>query len=181
VKDLLSAFYHGHPSASDPVALRKCERSLRQKGLVPSALNFWSAFVRRTYRSADEVLSVIRAIAPQLQEAERRNFRGRDLTRWFAVISEVRHAATHFNLTISREKWSVLGPDGQKLAEELFSGVRQGGAYELRPTPREASEALSFLAEYGYAAFKALCIAGGHDWRIFRDDGEDPMSLLNPS
>jgi hypothetical protein len=169
LKDLVTAYYHAHPTVADPAALRKRERRLRQKGLDPSDLNFWSTFVRLEYRSADNVLGVLRQVAPQLVEAEHKNNRVCDLTRWFAVVSELRHAVTHSsNLTIPKEKWSPLGLDGQKLAEEMFSGVQQGGAYELQPTPKQANEALCRFAEYGYAAFKALCIAGCHEWHILR-------------
>jgi hypothetical protein len=181
VKDLLAAFYHAHSTTADPALLRGHGRSLQQKGLDSSTLEFWSALVRREYRSPDDVLRVVRQIAPQLVEAENKNNRACDLTKWFTVVSEFRHAVTHSNLTISTERWSALGRDGQALAEELFEGIREGGAYELRPTPKEAGEALCRLAEYGYAVFKALCIAGGHDWRIFPDDGDDLRSLLKSS
>jgi hypothetical protein len=168
LKDLLAAFYHAHPDTADPTALRKHESSLQQKAPAQSEPDFWSTFVREKYRSADDVLRVLRRIAPQFVEAEHKNNRARDLTKWFAVVTKLRHVTTHSNLTIRKAEWGALSVDEQKLTKELFSGVQRGGAYELRPTVKQANDTLSRFAEYGYAAFKALCLAGGHDWRIFK-------------
>ena len=54
LKDLLAAYYILKPEAADAASLKKETPFLQRKGLEPSQAAFWSAFVRRKYRSAKE-------------------------------------------------------------------------------------------------------------------------------
>ena len=171
VKDLLAAYYVANPSAVDPFASKKARQRLGQGGGSHDPSAFWSTYVRDFYRSADDVLVEIRRISPQLEDAEARNNCSRDVVSWFVVVSEVRHAVVHSNLTITTRRWDEW-PAGRRLqVGTLFSGSHGPGGFELRPTVRQATEALTGLAEYGYAAFKALSIAGQAEWRIFPEQG----------
>lgn len=172
VKDLLAAYFLAVPLAADPRVFSKAEKSLRKAGHRPGSPEFWNSFVRRQYRSADTVLAEIRRIASQLEEAEQHNSYQRDLVSWFAVVSEVRHAVVHSNLTLATPRWASMPTDLQLLTEALFSGMQGPNGFELRPSVKQATEALRGLVEYGYAAFKALSIAGQTEWRIFPQQGE---------
>lgn len=172
LKDLLAAHYLAVPSAPDTDELRRREPKLNRAGHNRGELEFWRVYVRRVYRSAEDVLAEIRRIAPQLTDAEQRNNYPRDVASWFAVVSEVRHAVVHSNLTISGGRGADWSPPLQRLASTLFSGTHCSSGFELRPTVKEATEALAGLVEYGYAAFKALSIAAGSEWRVFPKQGE---------
>lgn len=171
VKDLLAAHYFAVPSAADPAALMKQELSLNRAGYHRGEAGFWTMYVRRRYKSADKTLAEIRRIAPQLEEAERRNNYPRDVASWFAVVSEVRHAVVHSNLAIATRSWAAWPPDLQKLAQALFTGTHGPNGFELRPSVKQATDALTGLVEYGYAAFKALSLAAQTEWRVFPKQG----------
>jgi len=172
VKGLLAAYLLTVPSAADPDVLNKEQKSLKKDGYHPGNPEFWSMYVRRQYRSADTALAEIRRIAPQLEEAEQRNSYQRDLVSWFAVVSEVRHAVVHSNLTLATRRWASMPTDCQLLTEALFSGIHGPNGFELRPSVKQATQALRGLVEYGYAAFKALSIVGQTEWHIFPQQGE---------
>lgn len=172
VKDLLAAHYLAVPSAADFESLRKTEQRLARAGLRRDSLEFWSTYVRRCYKSADKVMTEIRRVAPKLGEAEVSNSRDRDLVVWFAALSEARHAVVHSDLVIAQRRWANLPEDQRAVVLESFSGTRVEHGVELRPTVRQATEALTGLVEYGYAAFKALSIAAGAEWRVFPNQGE---------
>jgi hypothetical protein len=171
LKDLLAAHYLAIPSAPDADELRKQEPKLNRAGHHRGEMEFWKIYVRRHHRSAKDVLAEVRRIAPQLIDAEQRNNYPRDVVSWFAVVSEVRNAVVHFNLTISKGCLAGWTPQLRQLASTLFSGTHGSAGFELRPTVKEASEALTGLVEYGYAVFKALSIAAGSEWRVFPKQG----------
>jgi hypothetical protein len=173
LKDLLATHYLAVPATPDADELRKQEPKLKRAGHHRGELEFWKIYVRRLYRSAEDVLAEVRRIAPQLTDAEQRNNYPRDVASWFTVISELRHAVVHSNLTISRGRWAGWTPQLQQLASTLFSGTHGSAGFELRPTVKEATEALTGLVEYGYAVFKALSIAVGSEWRVFPKQGEE--------
>lgn len=171
LKDLLAAHYMAVPSTPEADELRKQEPKLNQAGHHRGELEFWKMYVRRLYRSANDVLSEVRRIAPALIDAEQSNNYPRDMTSWFAVVLEVRHAVVHSNLTISSGCLAGWTSQLRQLTSTLFSGTHSSAGFELRPTVKEASEALKGLVEYGYAVFKALSIAAGAEWRVFPKQG----------
>lgn len=172
LKGLLAAHYLAIPSAADPVALRKEEPRLNRAGHHRGEAAFWSVYVRRLYRSADDALAEIRRVAPQLEKAEQQNNYPRDVASWFAVVSEIRHAVVHSNLTIAMRRWAGWPMDRQQLAQDLFAGSHGPNGFELRLSVKQATEVLTGLVEYGYAAFKALSLAAQTEWRVFPKQGE---------
>jgi hypothetical protein len=172
VKDLLAAYYLANPLAVDPAAPKNARQFLNRAGHSRRSSAFWSTYVRDGYRSADRVLAEIRRISPQLEDAEKRNNCHRDVVGWFAVVSEVRHAVVHSNLIIAKRTWDEWSDDRRLQTETLFSGTSGPRGFELRPSIKQATEALTGLAEYGYAAFKALSIAGQTEWLVFPEQSE---------
>ena len=172
VKDLLAAYCLAVPSAVDPNPTKKARKFLEKPGEDHGSLEFWSRYVRCFYKSADKALDEIRRISPQLEDAETRNNRDRDVVSWFAVVSEVRHAVVHSDLTIVKRLWDEWPEDRRLLAKILFSGIHGPRGFELRPSVKQATETLTGLVEYGYAAFKALSLAGQTEWSIFPEQGE---------
>ena len=172
VKDLLVDYYLAVPSSVKADRLSKEEQNLKKKGLMRGSREFWSTYVRRNFKSADKALDEIRRVARQLEEAEQHNSYRRDLIKWFTLVSEVRHAVVHSNLTIVKSRWDSLTSDPRFVPDVFFSGVLGTTGYELRPSVEQATNALTGLLEYGYAAFKALSIAGQTDWCVFPQQGQ---------
>jgi hypothetical protein len=170
LKDLLAAYYLANPSDVVATDFKRCAQSLQKSGLSSSSFDFWSRFVR-SYRSADAVLAVLRTLAATLVAAETDNSYREDLRPWLKVVAEARHAVTHSNLVISRLKWDRLAPQERAILEQLVAGTLTPDGFVLRPTVKQASAILARFVEYGYAAYKALCIREGRDWRLFEGQG----------
>jgi hypothetical protein len=95
-----------------------------------------------------------------------KNNRSINLRDWYSAVSEVRHAATHSDFVIKRDRIRSLNPTVEKTLRERFDGSDEKGAYVLTPTREQAHAAIVCFAEYGYLIFKSAGHIVGFNWKI---------------
>lgn len=163
LKDILAIHLHGQPANADQKALKKNSSRLKKSGLGPSDVEYWRMFVRLAYRSGPEVLEFLRRLVPEIERGEQHNNRAINLSDWFRVVSEVRHATTHSNLVIKSAQARDLSRTQRELLEQSFPGRLLANGYQVDVTPPAAETAFKLFAEYGFLVLKSLSIARGYD------------------
>jgi len=128
----------------------------RGKSLNPTSFDYWIEFINHSYKKNDEILTLLRKITPELDKLERQNNRALDLTVWYCVLTEVRHAITHSNLLIKNQKMNNWSQSERYILSGQINGVFNQYGYMLNPTMKNAKDILSLFAEYGFIIFKCL-------------------------
>lgn len=165
--DLLAAFLWAFPQLADASKGRKIESKLKASGLTLNQPEFWRQFVRILYGNSFSTLEIIRSHSPLVAQVEKANNRVLDLTIWHLVAAEVRHAATHSNMVILRnrtEKWTTAH---FAMVEKLFGATSTSEGLEVHPNRKSAEHALKLFAEYAYGLFKGLSQVGGYSSDVF--------------
>jgi len=136
----------------------------QKKGLSSTTFQYWRDFIDRCYKANTKILELLRTIAPDIQKVEKKNNRAIDLTQWFEVATEVRHAVTHSSSLIKNEKMYNWTPNARLLLTNHFHGTYRQGGYILYSTMANAKECLTILAEYAYTIYKNLSELNSYDW-----------------
>ncbi len=150
-------------------ALLHAKPSLTKK--IPASvsapnINYWKDFVRNEYRRNDELFKYLRKVAPNLAAVEQNNNRIIDLTDWYSVIAEVRHATTHAGFVIKNPKFQQMSVSQQAILNDYFVDGSAESGYVLKADVDNVYENLRLLAEYGFAIFKSLSQEQGYIWDI---------------
>lgn len=165
LKGISASYIYKNPDSVNQSLFTKHSKSLINSELKKNSLEYWNKFVRLSYRSGKDALNFLRKEAPSLSEWEKQNNRNNNLTVWFKIVSEVRHATTHSNLLIDNAKLSSLPNTEVILMNKYFPGIRTKNGYELRITQKSAETALIFFGEYAFLLFKCLSIKNGYNWQ----------------
>jgi len=91
------------------------------KKISPDNFQYWRDFLQRNYNNSIKIFKLLRAISPNIKNAEKHNNRAIDLTKWFDVTSEVRHAVTHSNSIIKNDRMLNWAPDEKLLSWILYT------------------------------------------------------------
>lgn len=121
----------------------------------------WTKFVKYAYKN--KFFRLIRTITPELKTVEKQNNQSIDLTVWYTVITEVRHAVTHFNRLIKNCRIRKWQPNHHALLANQINVVCDQHGYALNPTIKNARDILILFAEYGFAIFKCLSELENYD------------------
>jgi hypothetical protein len=130
-------------------------------------------------RSSKDLMNLLRAVAPLLPKVESHNNRKIDLSVWLAVLTEVRHAITHSDFAIKNERIAKWPHEKTTLLAEAFPGNSNSKGYALHLSSKDAEDAITLLAEYGFAIFKALSCSFGQDWRSALENKHLPISIVD--
>jgi hypothetical protein len=149
IKDITAFSLYENSEFADRDKLCKFKKKFNEQLPEHLEINSWKEFVRYSYKIS-ELLNIIRKITPELKKAEKNNNRNIDLTEWFKVISEVRHAVTHSGMLIKKNKLTKI--DYQFLVR-LFHGKDTNDGYLLEPSTKDAEHNLVSLAEYSISNF----------------------------
>jgi hypothetical protein len=136
--------------------------------------------VRWAYHDNKEILKFIRGLAPELIETERRNNRCIDLTEWYAVATEVRHAVTHSDMIIKSHRIRSWSGRRSEILARFFPGAKADGDYALKLGRTDAETNLCLFAEYAFTAFKSLSKSKSYNWRIFTEEIQSEWSQQPP-
>ena len=168
LKDITACYLRIHKINKDLVEanLRNYNSYLRKHSKIISHTTFqyWRVFLQRYYRNISSILELLRVIAPNIKDAEQHNNRAIDLTTWFDVTSEVRHAVTHSNLIIKKDRMTNWEPGKKLLLTEYFHGAYTQKDYILHPEKKDAEECLTYFLEYAYTIYKELSTLNNYDW-----------------
>jgi hypothetical protein len=170
VKDLAACYLYNNQDQVQLKKIRKHMNILKKNNYDPKNLDYWQSFVRLAYRKTEDLLGYFRILSSEVEEFEKKNNRAFDLTEWYAVVAEARHAATHSNGIIKRLRTEGWISERLKLLERFISGVEVDSGYRMNPTFEETNQNLVIFSEYGFALFKALSKAKGYDWNILKKD-----------
>ncbi|MDP3014097.1 MAG: hypothetical protein Q8M92_07650 [Candidatus Subteraquimicrobiales bacterium] len=170
--DIVATFLANNVDKADSKKLGKARTPI-------DTLEDWKQFVRKSYRGKQnkEIFKYFRDLAPDLTKAEKHNNRQVDLSEWYSVVTEVRHAATHSNLVIKSVR--ITGWPKKRIAilNKFFPGELEGTGYILHLNRKNAEETLRGFAEYAFIIFKCLSNSVGYDWQIFKDTQRDKKNL----
>lgn len=167
LKDITAVYLYNHPDSADEDALKENASKLKKSGLEQSDIEYWKIFVRLTYRSGAKTLEYLRKLAPEIDGAERHNNRAIDMSAWFEVVSEVRHATTHADLLIKSTRTNSFSKKEDSLLKQYFPGNPVDVGYKLELNRKTAEMAFNFFSEYTFLVFKYLSIKQGYDWQEF--------------
>jgi hypothetical protein len=167
LKDITAVYLYNQPDNADKDALKKNASKLKKSDLKPSDIEYWKKFVRLTYRNGTKMLEYLRQLVPEIGEAEQHNNRAIDISAWFEVVSEVRHATTHTDLLIKSTRISSFSKTEDGLLRQYFPGNAVDVGYKLELNRKTAEKALNFFAEYAFLIFKYLSIKQGYNWQKF--------------
>lgn len=168
LKDITAAFLHINSQYADTEKLTKSNSKLKKLSLEPTDIEYWKNFIRLNYRKNIDLLKFLREIAPELKEAEKQNNYAIDLTEWYTVVTEVRHAATHSNMLIKSRKMLSWSPGTHQLLTHFFPGKNTAGCYTLELSRKDAETSLRLFAEYAFAVFKCLSKLENYDWKVLK-------------
>jgi hypothetical protein len=166
LKDITATYVFIHREHADAEKLEKLDPMLRKELLEPTDVEYWKEFIRKAYSKNVDLLKFLRKIAPELDEVEKRNSRNIDLTEWYVVVTEVRHAATHSNMLIKSEKMRSWSQERHELLNHFFPGTYIDGNYRLEPGRKDAETNLVLFAEYAFGVFKSLSKVQHYEWNI---------------
>ena len=173
IKNLAAYYLHRHQDEAQPEKIKKCKRNLEKNNCDPKDFDYWQRFVRLAYRKNEELLGYFRILSPEVEKAEKKNNRDVDLTEWFAIVGEARHAITHSNGIIKKSRIQVLTSGRLELLKRYISGVETELGYKMNPSFKETNQNLVVFSEYGFVLFKALSSAKGYNWNILKKDQRD--------
>jgi len=175
LKDVTATYLWKHPEYADSKELVRQFSRLEKSKLERNDVEYWKKFVRLAYRDHVDLLKYLRRLAPELSEAEQRNNRVIDLSAWFAVLSEVRHATTHSNLLIKPARMRSWSEGKRGLLTRYFPGKATNAGYELCLGRQDAKTACELLGEYAFAILKCLSKRQNYEWTmLLRSSGESP-------
>lgn len=166
LKDITAAYLHHHPHYADADKLKKNTPALAKSTLKADDIEYWKNFIRLAYRKNDVLLEYLRELAPELKQAEQHNNRGINISDWYSVASEVRHATTHSDLVIKPQRMSAFLQDKHDLLSNYFPGTSTQTGYQLKLGRKDAEKALQLFAEYAFAVFKYLSKMQHYDWEV---------------
>lgn len=165
LKDITAVYLYNHSNSVDEDALKKNASTLKKSCLEPSDIEYWRKFVRLTYRSGAKMLEYLRKLAPEIDSAEQYNNRKMDMSAWFEVVSEVRHATTHADLLIKSTRTNTFSKTADNLLKQYFPGNSVNVGYKLELNRKTAETAFNFFAEYAFLVFKYLSMKQGYNWQ----------------
>lgn len=132
-------------------------------------IEFWGKLIRQSRKKNVEILKLLGEVAPELKKFEQKNNRNIDLTKWYKVVSEVRHASVHSNMLIKHKAMSSWSGSDKKLLAGLFQGRYTDDGYLLEPTIKNARCNLTLFAEYAFLIFKCLSKLKNYNWEILQN------------
>jgi hypothetical protein len=164
VKDTAAAYLVRHPESLSQAAWRT-SAARRAKAPKNGALDAWRTYVRQTYvNDFESLLKRLRLSCQRFSDAERSNQLGADFAEWFRAVTEVRHAATHTNGVIKRDRLARLSPAARRHLAVYLEGQVTTAQAHLTVTRELAMRTIEYIAAYGFQLFKTLSITDGHAW-----------------
>jgi hypothetical protein len=166
LKDISAAFLAARPTAADPTKIAKHIAQLKSKTLpAPTTPAEWGHFVRKQYHGQDnaELFAFLRNVAPSIVSAETTNRATLGFARWYAIVAKVRHAATHSDDVIPKDKLAEIDA---ALLESSFHGSRKANGYNITLQAHDAEQALNRFADYGFLIYKALSQKERWEWDV---------------
>lgn len=170
IKDLVAYYLHKHQDRAQPEKIKKLHRKVEKKSCDPKDLDYWQRFVRLAYRNNEDLFGYLRILSSGVEEAEKRNNRALDLTEWYAIVSEARHATTHSNGIIKNTRMIGWTSDKVELLKRFIPGIEINSGYKMSPSFKEAEQSLVIFAEYGFALFKILSNTKDYNWNILKKE-----------
>lgn len=168
LKDISAYFLFVHQDneiITDSKITKYDESLLRTKTqLSRTDFLYWRDFVKFCYGNNAEILKSLRAIAPGIKTVEKANNRSLDLTRWFEVVTEVRHAITHSDSLIKSDRIASWIKDKRELLSKYFPTTINPDGFLLQLKQNNVEECLTFFLEYAHLIYKAISIQDGYDW-----------------
>ncbi len=127
-----------------------CIEQALQKKLkgTPQDLSTLRQTVHQVYKQNRQIFAYLRRLAPELQVAEAKNNRTMDLSEWYEVVSEVRHAITHADSLIKSVRTSAWSKSRLFLLRACFPGKKTADGFRLSLEHDSATKALTMFAEY---------------------------------
>jgi hypothetical protein len=171
LKDITSHYLHWNNQEADSQKLKKIGPSLAKEQLAPADLEYWRRFTRRAYRNNVDLLGYLRKVGPELQDAEKHNNRAMDLSKWYFLAGEVRHAVTHSNMIIKPERMRSWEEGKLKLIDQFFPGNRTDAGYVMKIDRNNAESNLVLFSEYAFVVFKSLSKVKNYDWNSLKKRG----------
>lgn len=163
LKDITASYLLLPQAEKDPIRTN-LSKFRPKKGLSTENFVYWRDFVQHYYRCNIEILRLLRVIAPDIKGAEKRNNRAIDLTQWFEVVSEVRHAVIHSSSLIKNDRMCNWTSDKRLLLTNNFCGTYERNGYLLHTKTSNARECLTIFAEYAYTIYKKLSELNNYNW-----------------
>lgn len=152
------------PQADKNIIKQNLSKFKQKKGLSHENFEYWRDFTQQCYRKNTEILGLLRTIAPDIKEAEKHNNRAIDLTQWFTVVTEVRHAVVHSDLKIKNNRMRDWTTKERSLLASNFNGAYEQDSYILRIDISNANKCLTLFAEYAYTIYKKLSELYDYEW-----------------
>jgi len=169
LKNIAAAFLFRHSQYADANQLTKLDSMPTKSAVKPERFEYWEEFIARSYRTNSELFKFLRKIAPELDEAEKRNNRNMDLKEWYIVVGEVRHAVTHADMLIKPKRMHSWSLARHELLINWFPGKDKiDDGYEPELDRKGAESNLKLFAEYAYTVFKCLSKLENYNWKVFK-------------
>jgi len=168
LKDIIATYVFIRKDQADTKKVENLDPRLRKELLEPTNVEYWKEFIRKAYSKNVDLLKFLRKIAPEIEEVEKQNNRNINLTEWYIVVTEVRHAATHSNMLIKSERMRSWSQKRHKLLNRFFPGSDTTGGYILNLNRKDAETNLVLFAEYAFGVFKCLSKLQHYEWNILR-------------
>ena len=139
LKDIIATYVFIRKDQADTKKVENLDPRLRKELLEPTDVEYWKEFIRnKAYWKNVDLLKFLRKIAPEIEEVEKQNNRNINLTEWYTVVTEVRHAATHSNMLIKSQKMRSWSQEERKLLNHFFPGSDTTGGYILNLNRKDA-------------------------------------------
>ncbi|WP_026465008.1 hypothetical protein [Adhaeribacter aquaticus] len=130
-------------------------------------LNFFKEYLRKNFRGRNnkEILKLIKGLSPSFNASEMPV--KHNISEWYQVITQVRHAITHSLFKIDKEK-AHFTPHQKEILVLYFSFKEENQYYLLEMTEEEAKKQMQLVAEYGFHIFKCLSMEKSYDWQVLK-------------
>jgi len=173
LKDISATLFQENQGLSEAKMVEKFESDKKSNKLTKTDIAFWREYIDYHYQTNADKLKLLRRICPGISTGEKKNNRVIDLMEWFAVVKEVRDAATHSDFTIHARRMKNWPQSKRNMLNEHFSGIFEDQEYKLNTVSKDARFCLELFSEYSFQIYKFLSISRGYDWNILQKKNGD--------
>jgi hypothetical protein len=171
LKDIYANYLLLKQTEVDEKILKKLDTKLRNLLLKPTRIEYWKEFVRMSNINNAELLKIMRGLSPDLKKTEEYNTRGINLVEWYITVEAVRHATTHSNMLIQKNKMSSWSLNLKKMLHDYFPGNdTKSGGYVLEIDVKRAELNLVLFAEYAFVIFKSMSILNNYNYDVLKKE-----------
>ena len=130
--------------------------NLRHIPIENSDYSAWQGFFREKRWNIFSILDLFRKQSPNLRSLEQSDILRLNLGEWLSLLATIRHAITHSNSVVTKDKIQITQSESNRLLHNYFPGVWEGDSYTLSITIKKAKRGIEIAASYAYLIYKTL-------------------------